>query len=319
VYSRPRSSDPGDNSAPLRSGMQGLDLAFYKGRSRYHTRYDTAPYTAGGEKSLWSMMEVAKGSGIELLNAYDTEVDQGGVRNRDSPVYFDSKHNVVFLHEMGSLVVHVRFSVFKSIVFVFPIVNLLTFNIFVLVFGPIILVLLAILKHIIIARRREIGSFPRSRAPHFRYFSLNPQSPDSHRRDYNSVSSVPQSRTDRLTTIWAHSKFWIALVVTLGLEALLIFLYTVVNPFVSPKAFGIFSFLTNVFDEFRLYIHLHTSFCSPSCPLLISRSVSCSTSQPHCHSAHQNLFPWHLLNTLSFTYICSPGYFLYYLRLGSHF
>ena len=35
------------------------------------------PYTAGGEKSLWSMMEVAKGSGIELLNAYDTEVDQG--------------------------------------------------------------------------------------------------------------------------------------------------------------------------------------------------------------------------------------------------
>ena len=81
--------------------MQGLDLAFYKGRSRYHTRYDTVPYTTGGEKSLWSMMEVAKGSGIELLNAYDTEVDQGGVRDRDAPVFFDSKHNVVFQHEMG--------------------------------------------------------------------------------------------------------------------------------------------------------------------------------------------------------------------------
>ena len=80
--------------------MQGLDLAFYKGRSRYHTRYDTVPYTAGGEKSLWSMMEVAKGSGIELLNAYDTNVDQGGVHDRDAPVYFDSKHKVVFQREM---------------------------------------------------------------------------------------------------------------------------------------------------------------------------------------------------------------------------
>ena len=101
VYSRPRSSDPRDNNAPLRSGMQGLDLAFYKGRSSYHTRYDTVPYTKGGEKSLWSVMEVAKGSGIELLNAYDTEVDQGGVRDKDGPVFFDSKHIVVFQSEMG--------------------------------------------------------------------------------------------------------------------------------------------------------------------------------------------------------------------------
>jgi hypothetical protein len=101
VYGRPRSSDPREKNAPLRSGMQGLDLAFYKGRSRYHTRYDTVPYTTGGERSLWSMMEVAKGSGIELLNAFDTGVDQGGVRDRDAPVFFDSKHNAVIQHEMG--------------------------------------------------------------------------------------------------------------------------------------------------------------------------------------------------------------------------
>ena len=92
VYTRPRSSAPRENDAPIRLGMQGLDLAFYKGRSRYHTRYDTVPYTAGGEKSLWSMMEVAKGSGIELLNAYDTEVDQGGVGDGDAPVFFDCEH-----------------------------------------------------------------------------------------------------------------------------------------------------------------------------------------------------------------------------------
>jgi hypothetical protein len=91
--------------------MQGLDLAFYKGRSKYHTRYDTVPYTSGGEKSLWSMMEVAKGSGIELLNADDTEVDQGGVRDRDAPVYFDSKHNVVFHPEIGPSCSCLTFSV----------------------------------------------------------------------------------------------------------------------------------------------------------------------------------------------------------------
>jgi hypothetical protein len=33
-------------------------------------------------------MEVAKGSGIELLDAYDTEVDQGGVCDRGAPVFF---------------------------------------------------------------------------------------------------------------------------------------------------------------------------------------------------------------------------------------
>jgi hypothetical protein len=33
-------------------------------------------------------MEVAKDSGIELLDAYDTEVDQGGVRDREAPVFF---------------------------------------------------------------------------------------------------------------------------------------------------------------------------------------------------------------------------------------
>ena len=48
------------------------------------------------------------------------------------------------------------------------------------------------------------------------------------------MSSVPQSRTDRLNAIWAHSKFRIALVVTFGLDALLVFLYTVVNPFPVP-------------------------------------------------------------------------------------
>ena len=239
VYSRPRSSVPGENNAPLRSGMQGLDFAFYKGRSRYHTKYDTVPYTLGGQKSLWSMMEVAKGSGIELLNSYDTEVDQSEVRDRDAPVYFDCKHYVVFRRWL--LIVYIQFSVFKSIVIVFPIINLLAFNIVVLIFGPIILLSLGIWKHLISDRHHENGSLQRSRAPHFRHFSLNTQSFSSNHRDRIGVPPIPQSRTNRLIAIWVHSKFWIALVVTLGLQALLIFLYIVVNPFVSPMLFSTLS------------------------------------------------------------------------------
>lgn len=76
-----------------RAGMAGLDLAFYKGRSRYHTKYDAVPYTLGGKKSLWSMMEVAKGVGTGLLDKpFDAE--DGNVndkRAKDAPVYFDGE------------------------------------------------------------------------------------------------------------------------------------------------------------------------------------------------------------------------------------
>lgn len=75
------------------AGMAGLDLAFYKGRSRYHTKYDAVPYTLGGKKSLWSMMEVAKGVGIGLLDKpFDAEEGNGeDKRTKDAPVYFDGE------------------------------------------------------------------------------------------------------------------------------------------------------------------------------------------------------------------------------------
>ena len=67
--------------------MQGLDLAFYKGRSKYHTKYDSIPFTDGGKKSLWSMMEAARGAGIALANNEKTHSSRF-----DTPVYFDRKH-----------------------------------------------------------------------------------------------------------------------------------------------------------------------------------------------------------------------------------
>ena len=66
--------------------MEGLDVAFYKGRSRYHTKYDAVPYTNGGERSLWAMMETAQGAGDALLNMKRHKEDHG---SGGSPVYFD--------------------------------------------------------------------------------------------------------------------------------------------------------------------------------------------------------------------------------------
>lgn len=65
--------------------MQGLDLAFYKGRSKYHTKLDAVPYTDGQEKSLWSMMEAARGAGSALLNDSKTHDPDRYV----PAVYFD--------------------------------------------------------------------------------------------------------------------------------------------------------------------------------------------------------------------------------------
>jgi hypothetical protein len=171
-----------------------------------------------------------------LVHAYDTEVDQGGVRDREAPVFLIVSTLLSFnTRWVLRLIVHVQLSVIKSIVFTFPIINMLTFNIVVLTLGPIILVLLVICKrNHTIARQREIGSLPRSRAPHFRYFSLNPQSSDSHHRDYNGVSLALQPRTDRLIAIWAHSKFWIVLVVTLGFVGFFVYRD---QPFRESKAF----------------------------------------------------------------------------------
>lgn len=138
-------------------------------------------------------------------------------------------------------------TVFRSVVFVFPIVNMLAFNIVVVILGPIILISLAIWKNVILARHDESGNL-NSRFAQFRNLRLSPQTLSFYRWNRNPAPPVPKSKTDRLIALWVHGKFWIALVVTLGLDALLVFLYTVVNPFVSLQVFlSMPSLLTNVF------------------------------------------------------------------------
>ncbi|KAG8919206.1 hypothetical protein FRC02_001820 [Tulasnella sp. 418] len=64
------------------AGLKGLDLAFYRKRSRYHTKYDTVA-GLGGQSSLWAMMEASLESGKALIDMDDNQKDGG------EAVYFD--------------------------------------------------------------------------------------------------------------------------------------------------------------------------------------------------------------------------------------
>lgn len=66
--------------------MEGIDLAFYKRRSRYHTLFDSIPGAKGQAKeSLWAMLESAWATGGVLLNL------DSPAANAKSSVYFDRK------------------------------------------------------------------------------------------------------------------------------------------------------------------------------------------------------------------------------------
>lgn len=64
--------------------MDGVDLAFYKNRALYHTKFDTLTYAEGGRRSLQAMIEATRYGGLEMLDAPATS-RQG----RKDPVYFD--------------------------------------------------------------------------------------------------------------------------------------------------------------------------------------------------------------------------------------
>lgn len=110
-------------------GMDGADLAFYKGRSRYHTRYDSVAFTDGGARALWAMMEAAQGVSKALLSNDAVHGSKGG-----SPVYFD---------------------LFGQAMIIFPLSAMITFNIVFLSVGPAFLALLIGCDIVLRQRRRE--------------------------------------------------------------------------------------------------------------------------------------------------------------------
>jgi hypothetical protein len=66
------------------SGLEGLDLSFYRGRARYHTRLDAAPHTDGGKRALWAMLSAAHDTAQTLLNSKKPEAGRGA-----PAAYFD--------------------------------------------------------------------------------------------------------------------------------------------------------------------------------------------------------------------------------------
>ncbi|EKM76026.1 hypothetical protein AGABI1DRAFT_122907 [Agaricus bisporus var. burnettii JB137-S8] len=167
------------------SHMQGLDLAFYKGRSKYHTKLDAIPYTDGHEKSLWSMMQAARGAGVALLNdqkAHDPD--------RYIPaVYFDL---------FGSRLVH------------FTLDSLYIFNILYLILSPLLLIGLLFVEAVIKASQRHHEAQDHQ---HLRPFILT------------------RIFTD-FRLIWRWVKFWVAIIVTVGVQAFLIFIFVKSNPYI---------------------------------------------------------------------------------------
>ena len=208
--------------------MDGLDLAFYKGRSKYHTKYDAVSFMLGGQRSLWSMMETARGVGVNLLSApFDTEQDES------VPVYFDRKFADSL--SLGSWLTKTPV-VFKSIILVIPISKFLTLNIVALIVTPILLVLFALCEHFLAksptSERSPEPSEPEPSSLPRRYFhrlslragALDPPEPQG-------APQLPRV-IYWLEVIWRHIKFWVALGITIALQFLLMWGYVLFNPFV---------------------------------------------------------------------------------------
>lgn len=64
--------------------MDGVDLAFYKNRALYHTKFDSLTYAEGGRRSLQAMIEAVRHGGLEMLDAPITSRE-----GRKDPVFFD--------------------------------------------------------------------------------------------------------------------------------------------------------------------------------------------------------------------------------------
>ncbi|PFH45757.1 hypothetical protein AMATHDRAFT_157929 [Amanita thiersii Skay4041] len=88
-----------------RKRIEGIDLAFYKQRSRYHTMLDSVPNADGkGKEALWAMLENIWGAGGVLLNSEAPSVTAQDAMPAPTPsVYFDLFKRYFFVFEQSSL------------------------------------------------------------------------------------------------------------------------------------------------------------------------------------------------------------------------
>ncbi|KAH9018783.1 hypothetical protein EDB83DRAFT_2528347 [Lactarius deliciosus] len=97
VYSAPRTwgvSSLAQTNVTIRGyvdrggGMQGADIAFYTGRSRYHTMDETirGMGDGGAQKSLWSLLELLHSVSDSILNGRSDPISNS---EHDKAVYFE--------------------------------------------------------------------------------------------------------------------------------------------------------------------------------------------------------------------------------------
>jgi hypothetical protein len=86
-----------DFSVYVTQGLKGLDLAFYRPRSLYHTKGDSVP-NLGGTDALWNMMESSLISGIALTESIPVADDN------NPAVYFDGMHALAPRHTFLTIV-----------------------------------------------------------------------------------------------------------------------------------------------------------------------------------------------------------------------
>ncbi|KAI0343578.1 hypothetical protein BDW22DRAFT_1356037 [Trametopsis cervina] len=163
-----------------KKGMDGLDFAFYKNRAFYHTKFDSIPGMGLNEarRSLWSLMETARGAGLALLN--DDAIEGG-----DEPgVYFDILGRVmVTLSAQALFALHVTF----------------------LIVGPVVVI--GMLAWLLTLAREHLV--------------IDASEPTNH---WSKI-------TKTLSTVLGWGRFWISLLITIGVHAGIIAGFVKLNPF----------------------------------------------------------------------------------------
>ena len=68
-------------------GLEGVDLAFYRRRARYHSKYDAIPFLVDGKRSLYSMMDATLG----VVDEFERKNSEAHSESTEA-VYFSGMH-----------------------------------------------------------------------------------------------------------------------------------------------------------------------------------------------------------------------------------
>ncbi|KAF9523727.1 hypothetical protein CPB83DRAFT_821098 [Crepidotus variabilis] len=211
IYSIGTSTGDGQDDDTAVKPMEGIDFAFYQGRSKYHTKYDSISGANGAKESLWLMMETTQGAAMSLLN--DDELHEKDGKG-PPPVYFD---------------------VLGSTFIVLTQQTLLAFNLVLLILGPILLFVIYHLPHLSTQSTNNSPS-PSNGSLSRRLGSIQ-----------NSVTDLRWTKPawwheqwrlrrttlhQNATVAWRWGKFWVMLVVGTVLNVVLVLSFIKVNPFI---------------------------------------------------------------------------------------